>query len=298
MSESLRPDPSTFKSNSGSEDDPGFEVRGPRERGCPGLHRQQLSQASSCAQSADSGKKTRKKKTQNQKTKKRTKALQVLFSRGMCGVCQGERVRWGKSAFLGGPAPPGAVLCSSALQSIPPPDFGQRQGLWEQRNPWFPKASTILIRGENQRRQIGRDPKTKEGLWLASRNRIRNGSENWDSSWVSRQKGPTQFERRESETPERWGTPPPTWHLPPHPPDITFWPKIPIALLGDLGLCPDPATPAWRTLLHCLPESWPRGWVSQQLTKLAVSESVYGCRTWDLKDNTIYVGYICEHLPC
>ena len=134
MFESLRPDPSTFKSNSGSEDDPGFEVRGPRERGCPGLHRQQLSQASSCAQSADSGKKPGKKKKKQKnphktkKTKKRTKALQALLSRGMCGVCQGERVRWGKSAFLGGPAPPGAVLCSSALQSIPPPDFGQRQG--------------------------------------------------------------------------------------------------------------------------------------------------------------------------
>ena len=47
----------------------------------------------------------------------------LTFSRGR------KSVRWGKSAFLGGPAPPGAVLCSSPLQSTPPPDFGQRQGL-------------------------------------------------------------------------------------------------------------------------------------------------------------------------
>lgn len=157
----------------------GLESGVPEREAAQGPTGRSWARLSSCAESADSGTKPEKKQKQKQ-TQNEQKHCR-LFLAGVCvGSVAGESVRWGKSAFLGGPAPPGAVLCSSPLQSTPPPDFGQRQGLWEQRNPWFPKASIIQIRGENQRRQIGRDPKTKEGLWLASRNRIGNGSENWE----------------------------------------------------------------------------------------------------------------------
>ena len=232
---------------------------------------------------------------QNPEKKNWTKALQALLSWGICGVCRRRRYRCGgwNPPFLRVLRLRGQSPASSPYRA---PEFGQRQGLLEQRNAWVRKTPTVRIRGDNQCRQVGREPITKNGLRLASRNRIRSGSENWQLVISIQAESPDSL-RGEKVKLQRGGEP--------LPPLDTYLPAPQTSASGLRS--PSPCSGTWDfalTLLrlpggpcYSLPEPWPRGWVSQQFPKFLVSESVYGLRTGDLKDNTLYVGYICEHLP-
>lgn len=165
----------------------------------------------------------------NKKTKKQTheqKHCRLLLAE----VCVGSVGGWG---WGGGNPPFLGVLRLGGQSSAPPPcraplpqilvrgRHSESSGILEFLKPPPSESDENISAGrsvETLKPRNGSDWLLETGDAMG----VRTGN----SSWVSRQKGPTQFERRESETPERCGTPAPTRHLPPYPPDITFWPKI------------------------------------------------------------------------